>query len=428
MNIDFLSACRAIESLRSGVPNSIAVALLGCSQPRIVKRFETAIDGLLSTRSQSGHDRGFLVKGGFGCGKSHLLARLTEIASKRECVISRVPINKETPLSDPDKLFKALAQSAVLPDRRGPGLYEAAQKIDTESNEFRELEKWARTDNSLDERFHLSLQMFRMARRNFEIKDQIARFWAGETFGIPLFKSRLQEVGMPVSTKLRTVKTQELARQRMAFATRMLAASGYSRWVWLIDEVELIGCYSSLQRLKSYCEIGRMLSGKVESDRPGVVTVMAITDDFETAVLFGKGDLFSMPSHFEERRTMEADDARYPPQYGMSIIQKEGILLEPLRTEDADALYRRLQQLYSAAYDWEPRETQIPTVPSSTTVRQRIKQWITTWDMERLFPDVQTVMQLDAVANDYTEETPDVQESGMCGDAIVDEILKSLDC
>src|SRR5262245_8906679 len=127
---DYLESARAIESLRTGVPNSTAVKLLGCSQSKIIKRFEGALDKATKTGIASSKELALLIKGGFGSGKSHTLSFLANIALQRGFVVSRICINKETPLSDPDKLFRALAESAQLPDRSGAaGLFEAGHKL-----------------------------------------------------------------------------------------------------------------------------------------------------------------------------------------------------------------------------------------------------------------------------------------------------------
>ena len=62
-----------------------------------------------------------------------------------------------------------------------------------------------------------------------------------------------------------TVK--ELAWQRYSFILQLILAAGYSGWVLLVDEVELIGRYSIKQRARSYAEIARLM-GKLEGIQP----------------------------------------------------------------------------------------------------------------------------------------------------------------
>src|SRR4051794_575497 len=93
---------RTIEALRSGVPNRDAVYELGSSQDEIEARF----DELLADVSQKGGNRGLLVGGDFGTGKSHLLEYLQHVASAQRFVASKIVISKETPLHDPVKVYR----------------------------------------------------------------------------------------------------------------------------------------------------------------------------------------------------------------------------------------------------------------------------------------------------------------------------------
>ena len=74
-----MSARRVIDALRSGVPNRMAVATLGCNQSHITNRFEQCLQHLvLPGASEERH--GFLIEGGFGSGKSHILKWLEHYA------------------------------------------------------------------------------------------------------------------------------------------------------------------------------------------------------------------------------------------------------------------------------------------------------------------------------------------------------------
>jgi hypothetical protein len=117
--------------------------------------------------------------------------------------------------------------------------------------------------------------------------------------GAPLrmadLRRALRSVGAAGLYSFTPVKARELARQRFRFAARLLRAAGHKGWVILFDEVELIGRYSLLQRGRSYAELARWLS--VQEGGPGLplITVFAMTDDFEAAVLTGKDDRIQIP-------------------------------------------------------------------------------------------------------------------------------------
>ncbi len=95
--------------------------------------------------------------------------------------------------------------------------------------------------------------------------------------------------------------------QRFRFVSRLITAAGHRGWVLLLDEVELIGRYSLLQRGKSYAEVARWVRG--DRDDPGAPlgAVLATVDDFEAQVLVGKNDLELIPKRLRMKATEEAE-------------------------------------------------------------------------------------------------------------------------
>lgn len=423
---DYIESARAIESLRTAVPSTMAVSLLGCDQPKITKNFALLLERVSQGPAITGKHAAMVIKGGFGSGKSHTLTFLSDLALKSGYVASRISINKETPLSNPDKLFRALAESAMLPDRAGLGLLEAGQQLVADSDTYRELERWAVSRSDFDGRFGACLKLFRLARRDYEARDQIIRFWSGERVGVPWVRGRLRDAGAAVAGPLPTVRLRELGRQRAQFASRMLRTVGYRGWVWLVDEVELIGSYSLLQRMRSYSEIGRMMKDDSDLDCPGAVCVLAITDDFDTAVIRGKGDLSTMPAYFAEQCQYGSEERRNNPQIGIKAIQTTGLLLDQVRTDEAGELNEKLRTLYRAAYGWDPPQSTSKDRLSSTTVRQRIKRWIATWDLQRLLPGVNADVETEKFDYDYINQEIEGPSEKPNDEGLIDEILNMI--
>jgi hypothetical protein len=255
---DPIVARRAIEALRAGVPSRDAVAALGSGQSAIEDRFVALRD-----TAAGGTAGGLLLGGGFGTGKSHLLEHLSRLALDAGCAVSRVVISKETPLHDPAKVFQAAANSAVRAGQARPAIIEAAAALDLDGRAYAELLRWAASSGSgLNERFPATLALFAHVRdRDAAFAEAILRFWSGDPIAVPELRKRLKEIGeqRPV---LPPVAVPELARQRMRFAARLLAAAGSPGWLVLFDEVELIGRYSLLQRAKSYAELARWMRGE----------------------------------------------------------------------------------------------------------------------------------------------------------------------
>src|SRR5947209_1349646 len=92
-----LECRRAIESLRSGVPNSEAVRILGSGQTHVLESFDRALEEARNLNVTTA--TGTIVSGGFGTGKSHLLEELRDRAIRRGFAVSSIAISKETPLN-----------------------------------------------------------------------------------------------------------------------------------------------------------------------------------------------------------------------------------------------------------------------------------------------------------------------------------------
>ncbi len=402
---------RTIEALCSGVPNRDAVRALGSSQLHIEELFA----GLLSDVQAGQGNRGLLVGGDFGTGKSHLLEYLQHVALDQHFVASKVVISKETPLHDPVKVFRAAASTAIVPDRRGLAIGEIARGLDFESTRFRELERWVNSDEAdLDERFGATLYLYRDRQRaDEEFAERIIRFWSGDPLGVWDIKRKLRESGEAASWGLSKVSVRDLALQRFRFAAALAVAAGYKGWVLLFDEVELIGRYSLLQRGKAYAEIARWISG-FDGDRiPWLGAVLAITDDFVPAVIEEKNDLEIVPARFRARED-ELSAAR--AERGMVIVERERHHLTQPTDELLEATYAKLRELHSAAYDWQAPELSREFGGGARSMRQYVRAWINEWDLRRLDPSYRPVIEVGELKPDYSEDADLERSSDVDGD------------
>ena len=110
-----LAKRRAVEALRSGVPNADAVKALGSGQSDIEDRFTGMLEAVADPSIGRRGRASMLLGAGFGEGKSHLLTHLGHLARAAGFVVSTVVISKETPLYDPAKVLRAAVESAVDP-------------------------------------------------------------------------------------------------------------------------------------------------------------------------------------------------------------------------------------------------------------------------------------------------------------------------
>ena len=412
MSADQLAQRRAVEALRSGVPNSDAVIALGSGQSDIEDRFTGLLEGISGPGSGSGdrRDRASMLLGaGFGQGKSHLLTHLGHLATSAGFVVSTVVISKETPLHDPAKVLRAAVESAVAPDGARDVVAEAAAALDRDSAGYTELVRWLRgPGRDLNERFDATLLLHQRLSSDAsgvdeEFLDAIVRFWSGDPLLMPDLRRQLKAVGEAKTFKFPPIRARDLARQRLRFLPRLLRAGGSVGWVVLFDEVELIGRYSLLQRGRSYAELARWLDGEPGDEGEPLVTVAAITDDFETAVLSGKDDRDGLPRRLRDKHTEEYDEMAALAESGMRHIERDLTLLVPPDQAELDRAYRTLRRLHAGAYGWEPPDVAGLEQLGATRMRQYVRAWINEWDLVRLDPGYRPITDVVDVPSDYRE-------------------------
>jgi hypothetical protein len=395
---------RAIEALRSGVPNRDAVQVLGSAQPRIEERFREQLQATREGMAGGTQAPGLLVEGDFGSGKSHLLEYLQHTALEEHFVCSKVVVSKETPLYDAAKLYRAAIEAAVVPDRKGPALSEIGASLQPSSPGYQDLAQWAgRPESGLNSRFAATLFLYPRMRGK-EGGDRILSFWAGDPLNASELRAWLRAHGEAASYRLESVTARELPEQRFAFMTRLIVAAGYAGWVLLVDEVELVGRYSFRQRARSYAALARR-AGKLQGEAlPGLATVFAITTDFARAVLEERGDAERVPGKL---RATGLDSDRLlasQAERGMRFIAREAMRLRGPEPETVEETMERLREIHGKAYRWEPPLADTARRPGSTSMRQHVRRWINEWDLMRLYPGYQVDTVVQELAVQYGED------------------------
>ncbi len=381
---------RALEALRNGVPNREAVRMLGCRQPKAEAKFAE----LLKSGSGESTSPGMLVSGDFGSGKSHLLAHLEREALARGFVCSKVIISKETPLYDLGRVFRSAVESARMPDRQGRLIEElglAAELVAGRSSEkslrFRRWADDAASNGVVSPIFPATLLVYEGAG-DLELNGKIEAFWAGDRIRVSDVKDGLRRIGQKQAYVFRAPKAADLAPQRLRFVTELIRVAGYRGWVVLVDELELIGSYSLLQRGRSYAQLARWLGRDVNCAVPGLLAVGTVTDDFASAIISpdGKKDRDYVEPRLADSRHA---DLRRPAQTGMRLLEQSCIGLNAPTEDDVDATLDRLRRIYSDAYGWEAPRLKAKTggVGIQARMRYKVRASINEWDLLRIYPD-----------------------------------------
>jgi hypothetical protein len=396
---------RALEALRAGVPNRDAVAVLGSMQQGVEDRFAGLV-GAIRALPDGPSPGGMLIGGGFGTGKSHVLEHLSHVALSDGCVVSKVVISKETPLHDPAKVYRAAIGQAKVPGRPGSAIDEIASGLQVDSPRYAELYRWAHQEDApVDSRFAATLFLHEYARGDEEFADRIVQFWAGDPLSVADLRRRLKEAGAAATYRLAAIKERDLSVQRFRFVSRLMQAAGFAGWVVLLDEVELIGRYSALQRAKSYAELARWVRGDRDDPLAPLCAVLTTVDDYETQVLVGKNDVDLIPKRLRAKGTVEDELLAGQAEAGMRIIEREQVQLQPPGREELDRTYAQLKQIHAEAYGWDPPDVAgLERLPSNR-MRQYVRAWINEWDLRRLDPTYQPEVTAAGLRVDLTTDS-----------------------
>lgn len=407
---------RALEALRAGVPNRDVVRLLAPLQPRIESAFDNLLAGTQEAweAGKAAPPPGLIIEGGFGSGKSHLLEYLRHVALENNFICSRVVLNKETPLNDLGKVYRACVASAEAPGKLGPALTEIADSFHPDrAPHYRELFDWARRERDLDPRLAATLFLFeRQSSADEDLREKIIAEWTGFPMKVSEMKAALKALGEQDSYRVgRPLKDQ--AHRRFEFLARFFRAVGYAGWVLLMDETEMVSKYSLRQRGKSYAHLAQLLGQVKGRAIPGVAAVFMITDDYAGEVLRRRADIVKVPAKMRMAGDPLADEA----ERGMALIESKTLPLNPPTRAQVDQTYERVRELYGAAYyadrnDKESAEAVSPLPPpienareyaTSTRMRQYVRTWINIWDLRRLY-DYAADMVTENLAVSYDED------------------------
>jgi hypothetical protein len=409
-----IAARGAIEALRAGVPNRAAIRLLGERDGALVNSFLESLGRCAQGLDQGRQAEGNLVWGDFGAGKSHLLGYMRELALERNFVVSLVPVSKETPMFDPARMFAAAIRTAEVPGANDDVMTVALSRLKPQTEPYDRLERWATDEaraGSLSTAFAALLWL--IPHLGPEDHARIARFFGGGKLNAAVVKSWLREHGAAKLFDIRPTREAELGRQRLRFAPRLMSSVGLAGWCVLLDEVELIGRYSPLQRGRSYAELARWLGRDEMDGLPGITTVAAFTDDFVTAMFDQKRDEEVIPQALEQRGLMP--QAIVAKRCMEELRRMPGVRLAPPDESALSAAQSRIADLYYNAYQWRPSDLAIGERRVRKSMRQYIRSWITEWDIERLYGE-RTTIETQTIQTDYSESA-ELQQAAPATDA-----------
>jgi len=374
MNPEVIQARRAIESLRSGVPNRDVVAQLGTTQHEIRGRFEDSIDGV----AQGQGAEPILISASFGAGKTHLLNYLQSLAEREGFVTSYVVISPEMPLGNAHFVVKALSESARAPGRAGRALRALAPDLSLGPNTSGGVSEWI-GNAAIDDRFRALLRLYDAYRADEEFRVQILGDFEGRPILKTVLKNRLKLINEASSYDLSGPRTALLAHDRVRLLAQLFKASGCKGWVILFDEMERVAKFSLKQRLAAYTELGwwrRIARTAGSAILPVFTTASGFVAETVTGGAFDEQRISSLSASGE--RDIDALD-------GIDFL-KSPLRLDPPTSDQEEEIEYRVRSIYEQAYG-VAAEMPAGKLDVRISIRSEIRRWITLWDLHRYYPE-----------------------------------------
>ena len=387
MNPEVIQARRAIESLRSGVPNRDVVAQLGTTQHEIRERFEDSIDGV----AQGQGAEPILISASFGAGKTHLLNFLQSLAEREGFVTSYVVISPEMPLGNAHFVVKALAESARAPGRAGRALRALAPDLSVGQNASGGVSDWI-GNAAIDDRFRALLRLYDAYRADEEFRVQILGDFEGRPILKTVLKNRLKQINEAASYDLSGPRTALLAHDRVRLLAQLFKASGCKGWVILFDEMERVAKFSLKQRLAAYSELGwwrRVARTAGSAILPVFTTASGFVAETVTGGAFDEQRISSLSASGE--RDIDALD-------GIDFL-KSPLRLDPPTSDQEEEIEYRVRSIYEQAYG-VAAEMPAGKLDVRISIRSEIRRWITLWDLHRYYPEYRPEVDVDDVRFD----------------------------
>jgi hypothetical protein len=132
-----------------------------------------------------------------------------------------------------------------------------------------------------------------------------------------------------------------------AFMSRLFLKQGYSGWVLLFDEAELVGRLGKKARLNAYANMSFLMAQGKESPLEATFSLFAMAASYGEDVIEGKHEYENLAASALEPSVKEA------AQKVLDTIV-EAPQLNPLTKEEMSAVTERIRELHGAAYGWQP--------------------------------------------------------------------------
>ena len=334
--MDF-EARRVIEALRSGVSSRAVGQYFSSARQDLLRQIGSKLDDVCEKKMSDG----MIITGKYGEGKTHLLNTVFNMAHSNNMVVSFVSLSKETPFSNLHLVYQKLLSNTYLPGRLQPGFTDYLMNVTLNSPLSTEIQAFTAKHLEVDKLFFLLRSYF--ATDDMDEKFMLQADLEGDFIANAKLKQIYKRIFSEKVVFNRNFSKTKHMSSYFSVISRLFLEMGFSGWVILFDEGELIGRLGKKARLKAYRNMADFLFPKAE--KGAVYTIFAFTASFAEDVIEGRHEFDNL-----NEAGFEPADYQMIEKVLRTLLSSEQ--LQPLNRQEIETVMVSLLDFYMRAYDW----------------------------------------------------------------------------
>lgn len=393
--MDNYYARHMIEALRSGVPSKDVGEYFSSSRVKLRDEIINDLDSVCNGDSKSR-----IILGKYGEGKTHMINSIYAWAQKRNMVVSLVSLGKESPMNNLAALLPKILSSTYLPQSVHPGfLSQVKQSLTATCDKTQKILLYATRELESD-RLYFVFRAF-MECNDEDSRIQLENDLMGGFLSADVLRQLYQRI-----VKEKYKPQSKFSKSRNAidyyrFMANLFSVMGYSGWVILFDEAELIGRYARISRFKAYENISKFLDNH---SFPSLYSFFAFSSSYSEDVISSKDDY----GYIEQ-----IDDAEKKATLTKvlnSIVNARE--LASLSQEELNQAIFKIVDLHEKAYQWKctiPAEVIYSHVKGvGLLLRTKIRATIEYLDQVLQYGDADSIKVGNLSSDSFQEEGCDI--------------------
>ena len=306
------------------------------ARPKILKELSGHIEDVCERQKSAG----MIISGKYGEGKTHLLNTVFNMASENNMVVSYLSLSKETPMDKLHLLYPKLMANTYLPKRLQPGFAQVFDTMTAGSRLASEMISYAAGQLQTDKLYYLLRAC--LNTEDAEEKFQLLADLEGDFIANATLRQIYKRIfNQTVKYNVNFSKTKH-CRDYFAFMSHFFVQLGFSGWVILIDEGELMGRLSKKGRLNAYRNMAYFLFPQREFE--SVFSLFAYSASYVEDVVIGKHDF----ENLEEIHPAEPEPMR--SVLGQIVKTPQ---LSPLTEKEIREILEKVREIHGRAYRWD---------------------------------------------------------------------------